>query len=264
MHNYDIDGSDLKPEHVAFLNTYVLPILNGADSRCWLQGSASHSGSDAHNLGLSQKRVDGVVAYLVSRGASRNRLIASAVGESGASMASMEAAADRAVSLFCAPLAKPQPVPSVPPSPAPKTNTRFRIRELGGISGGAGPIGFDQLFFQLWDQANSVSTFYNYRAGGFAKGAKGGPPLSATLQGPWNDFTTSGPLATHEFGGAARFTSAGALWWTVNFVNFMGLPRGLMTNPNPLKINTGFTVGLGASTSVGAMVLGPTYPFTGP
>jgi hypothetical protein len=264
MHNYDIDGSDIKPEHTAFLNASVIPILNGADARCWLQGSASHSGSDAHNMALSQKRVDGVVAYLVSRGVARNRLIPSAIGESGASMASVESAGDRAVSLLCAPVAKPKPIPPVPPSPVQKTNTRFRIRELGGISGGAGPIAFDQIFFQIWDQSNSLSTFYNYRAGGVGKGAKGGPPLSVTLEGPWNDFTTTGPLATHEFAGPARFTTAGAFSWTVNFVNFMGMPRGLKTNPNPLKINTGFTVGLGGSTSVGVMALGPTYPFTGP
>jgi len=44
----------------------------------------------------------------------------------------------------------------------------------------------------------------------------------------------------------------------------MGLPRGIATRPNPLEISTGFTVGIGASTSVGKMILQFTGPFTGP
>ncbi|HET9954417.1 MAG TPA: OmpA family protein [Polyangiaceae bacterium] len=264
LYNYDIDGSEPKPEHVAFLNARVLPVLTGKDARCWLQGSASKTGTDAHNMQLSQKRVEGVRNFLVSRGVSPTRIVSSFVGESLASLKVAEAEGDRAVALLCAPLLSPPPPPP-PPAPAgPKRATRFRIRELGGISGGAGIITFDSLYFQIWDFTNNVTTFYNYRAGGFGKGAKGGPPLSATLEGPWNDFSTTGPLATDEFGGAARFTTAGGAKWSINFVNFMSLPRGLKTNPNPLEISTGFTVGVGVSTSVGEMSLGPTYPFTGP
>jgi hypothetical protein len=44
----------------------------------------------------------------------------------------------------------------------------------------------------------------------------------------------------------------------------MGLPPGVATKPNPLKLETGFTVGLGLSTSVGTMKRGFTGPFTGP
>jgi hypothetical protein len=263
LYNFDIDGSDPKAEHLVFLGKKVLPILLGRSARCWLQGSTSHSGSDAHNLKLSKERVDKVVAYFVSRGVDVRRLTASHVGESMASLKVNEAAGDRAVSLLCAPLITP-PVRPDPVPEKPKVSTKFRIRELGGISGGVAFVGFDQLFFQIWDTTNNVTTFYSYEAGGVGKGVKGGPPLSVTLQGPWNDFTVTHAMGVDEFGGAARFSTAGTMWWTFNYVNFMGLPRRTKTDPNPLEISTGFTVGVGASSSVGVMVRGPTYPFSGP
>jgi hypothetical protein len=179
-------------------------------------------------------------------------------------MSVKEADGDRAVTLLAAPLVKPKLPPTPPPKPERKLASRFRIRELGGLSGGAGPIAVELIYFQIWDFTNQVTTFYQYTSTGVGKGVKGGPPLSVTLEGPWNDFVTTGLLGTDEFDGAARFTTAGAMWWTKNIVNFMGLPRSIKTDPNPLEISTGFTVGLGASTSVGAMIEGPTYPFKGP
>jgi len=265
LYNYDIDGADPKPEHLAFLSARVLPILTSGSARCWLQGGASHTGGESYNLMLSKARVDKVAAYLASRGASRSRLLLSHVGESMASMTVAEADGDRAVSLLCAPLMAP-PVrrDSTPPVNIPKTTSQFRIRELGGLSGGIGPALAETIYFQIWDPKNQITTFYQYTAAGIGKGVKGGPPISATLQGPWNDFITTAPMGTDEFAGAARFTTAGAMWWTWNSVNFMGLPRGIKTDPNPLEINTGFTVGAGASSSAGKMVRGPTYPFSGP
>jgi hypothetical protein len=44
----------------------------------------------------------------------------------------------------------------------------------------------------------------------------------------------------------------------------MGLPKGVATSPNPLELETGFTMGLGISTTVGEMVKGYMGPFTGP
>lgn len=265
LYNFDIDGAELKPEHLRFLADQALPILQRSSSRCWLQGSASHAGSESHNLELSRWRVDAVVVYLVNKGADRSRLTPSHVGESMANLTVLEADGDRAVSLLCAPLMAP-PVRRDPPpeSEGPKLSTQFKIRELGGLSAGFGPVGLDNIYFQIWDVKHHLTTFYVYDAAGFGKGMKAGPPLSATLEGPWNDFVTTGSLSTNEFGGAARFTTAGTMWWTRNFVNFMGLPRTIKTNPNPLKIDTGFTVGAGGSTSVGVMVLGPTFPFKGP
>ena len=265
LYNYDIDGSDPKPEHLAFLSMRVLAIVTGKSARCWLQGSTSHTGAESYNLLLSKARVDKVAAYLVSRGATSSRLLVSHVGESMASMTIAEADGDRAVTLLCAPL-MPAPARRAPAPPANtlKITSQFKIRELGGLSGGIGPVLTETIYFQIWDVKNHVTTFYQYTAAGIGKGFKAGPPISATLQGPWNDFVTTAAMGSDEFAGAARFTTVGTMWWTFNTVNFMGLPRGIKTDPNPLDINTGFTVGAGASSSVGAMVRGPTYPFSGP
>ena len=77
------------------------------------------------------------------------------------------------------------------------------------------------------------------------------------MKGPWNDFTANLPIRVSQFEGAARFTTGGAGHDTKNFLNMMGLPTGVTTLPSVLSIQTGFTVGIGASTSVGNMFLKP-------
>src|SRR5215470_17928051 len=74
MSNFDIDGADVKREHQTFLISHVVPILTGSSARAWLQGSASHTGTDAHNLALSGRQVNAVVAFLVARGVATSRL----------------------------------------------------------------------------------------------------------------------------------------------------------------------------------------------
>jgi len=265
LYNYDIESASLKAEHVAFLTTKVLPIVGKSPSRCWLLGSASASGSTSYNLELSKARVEGVAAFLTGRGVPPDRISTSFVGESRAKPNAPEDQIDRSVAVMSAPLLPPQPA-SPPPvtSPVAKRSTVFKIRELGGISAGFGSLTFDDIFFQSWDTTNNLTTFYFFSAGGAGAGVKGGPPVSVTLRGPWNDYKTTGPVASDEFGGASRFTTEGALWWSTNYVNFMQMPRGTATSPNPLSISTGFTVGAGASSTVGTMTRGPTYAFSGP
>jgi hypothetical protein len=90
------------------------------------------------------------------------------------------------------------------------------------------------------------------------------------MPGPWTDFNVTKPMAVNQFTGATRFTTGGAAWWTKNYINFMALPSGTATDPNPLPIDTGFTIGIGAGTSVGTMRLellgepGGLLPFKGP
>lgn len=260
--NFDVDGDAVKVEHKVFLDGQVVPILRQGDTICFLRGEASHTGTDAHNLELSQRRADNVRAFLASRGVPPARVREQFVGESLAGSFPGENADARAVSLLVARTAPLPPPPSPPaPKPAP-TTTQFKVRLLGGLSRGIGPAQIEVLFFQVWAPSLSVTTFYEYLSGGFGKGR--GVALSATLKGPFNDFATSAPIATTDFGGAARYTTSGVGPFSVNFLNFMGLPPGVKTIPNPLKIDTGFTVGLGMSSSVGSMNRGFTGPFSGP
>ena len=96
-----------------------------------------------------------------------------------------------------------------------------------------------------------------YSSGGVGKGLIKGMNLSATMKGPWNDFTTNSPIRVSQFGGATRFTTGGAGKWTSNHLNIMGLPRNVSTVPPVLDISTGFTIGIGASTSLGTLILNP-------
>ncbi len=262
LSNYDVDVDALKTEHIAFLDGSVVPIVTGSHSRIWLQGQASHTGTASHNLELSHRRALRVSEFLKTRGVLAERIQVDWVGDSLAGPRG-EQDGQRAVSLLAATLGTlPRPTPPPQPAPASPTNTVFQIRLLGALSGGLGPVSLERLFFQIWDQRSAVTSFYLYSSAGFGKSR--GAAMSATLRGPWNQFTTTGPLGVEEFGGAARFTTGGVGPWTVNYLNMMGLPRGLATSPRSLKISTGFTVGLGMSSTVGELTLGLTGPFTGP
>jgi hypothetical protein len=263
MSNFDIDGADVKREHQTFLRSRVIPIMVGPAARCWLQGSASRSGPDAYNQALSQRRADAVKLFLVANGVAASRINVSAIGEREASPAHLEFAPDRAVAVLAAPLYTPPPPPPRRPVPtAPPTNTRFRLKVHAELNAGEGGI-VEQIYIQIWDVDHSLTCFYVYTGGGMGASPL---PVGGTLVGPWNDFTTTGPLNVCEFDGPARFTTFGAGPWTLNYLNMMGMPRGTATVPNPLSLSTGFTMGVGGSSTVGAMapVDESPWPFAGP
>ena len=261
--NFDVDGDAPKAEHKTFLDAQVVPILTQRDSICILRGEASHTGSDAHNLDLSKRRAQNVLTFLSGRGVPSARMKVQFVGESLAGTFAGENAEARAVSLLVArTVVLPPPTPTPPPAPVAKTTTKFRIRLLGALSSGVGAAQIEMMFFQIWAPSLSVTTFYEYLSGGIGKSR--GAALSVTLKGPFNDFTTTSAVATTDFGGPARFSTVGTGPFSVNFLTLLGLPSGAKTVPTPLKLSTGFTVGLGLSTSVGKMNRGFTGPFTGP
>lgn len=185
-----------------------------------------------------------------------------AIGESLASTTVPENADDRAVAILAAPLfpppeeTHPKAKEIVPAGPQPTRS--FRLRLIFGFSGGA-EWDIDRLYFEIVDKMH-VSCIYSYLGLGLGVSFR---PIAPTLKGPWNDFTTTGPIAVNEFGGSARFTTAGGGPWSINYFNMMGLPRAIATEPNPLKINTGITVGLGLSSTVGLLTLRSVGPLKG-
>lgn len=148
-------------------------------------------------------------------------------------------------------------------------NTKFKIKMHANLNVAFG-VAADYAIFQIWDEKAAICSFYTYWAAGVSGGLIPGAWLSATKAGPWNDFEITKAIAVNEFAGSARFTTGGGGSISKNYVNFMGLPAGAKTTPNPLAINTGFTIGIGAGSSVGAMTLekvGTTdglLPFKGP
>ena len=257
LYNFDVDGDQLKPEHRIFLQTTIAPLLQGDNGHLWMQGSASKSGSNAHNMLLSRRRVSNAAQFLRSLGILDRQMQLDVVGEELAQNHALEDASDRSVALFVLPVAKESPSPPKKVPPPPRVSTEFKIRLLGALSGSAGPFQVEDCFFQIADKKNNLTSFYVYSSGGVGKGLIKGLNLSATMKGPWNDFTTSSAIRVSQFGGATRFTTGGTGKWTSNHLNMMGLPRGTSTVPPVLDISTGFTIGIGASTSVGAMILKP-------
>jgi OmpA family len=69
LYNFDVDGSDLKKEHLDFLHDQVVFFLDdGPDARVKLVGTASLSGESGHNDELSANRAKAVVNYLTTKG----------------------------------------------------------------------------------------------------------------------------------------------------------------------------------------------------
>lgn len=85
--NFDIDGDTPKSEHERFLVDNVVPLLEIPGVVVRLRGVASRSGSDAHNLALSQRRVDKVQAFLRRHGPANVQVDRQAVGEADAAAA---------------------------------------------------------------------------------------------------------------------------------------------------------------------------------
>jgi len=133
------------------------------------------------------------------------------------------------------------------------TNTEFKIKQHANLNVSK-IVAADFSIFQIWDQKAGKCSFYTYWAGGMSKSLTPGW-LSATLAGDWNDLSVTKPIAVNQFTGATRFTTGGGGNKTWNYINFMGLPPGTETIPNPLPIKTGFTIGIGGGTSAGKMNL---------
>jgi hypothetical protein len=69
LYNFDVDSSDLKKEHLDFLNDQVIFFLDDdPDARVKLVGTASLSGESGHNEELSAKRAKAVRNHLATKG----------------------------------------------------------------------------------------------------------------------------------------------------------------------------------------------------
>jgi outer membrane protein OmpA-like peptidoglycan-associated protein len=69
LYNFDVDVSDLKQEHLDFLNDQVVFFLDdGQDARVLIAGSASLSGESGHNDQLSAAQANAVMNHLISKG----------------------------------------------------------------------------------------------------------------------------------------------------------------------------------------------------
>ena len=268
LYNFDFDDmavTELKREHADFLRTRVLPLLAGKRGMILLLGQASQIGTNDYNLQLSRRRVQRVVDFLTRNGVADGQIRPDAVGEEQSTSRLRDDQRDRSVEFVIAPRPqRDQPLPRIVPPP-PAVTTRFRLRLLADVtlSGaprfrpprrgrvGLGPAAESQLF-EIQDVEHGLSAFYGYSGLGAGAGFNAAW-LSGTDSGPWNYFTTSAPMNVGDFGGRARFTTAGGGNHTINFIHMMGTPEGV--DSVYMTINTGTTYGIGATTTAGPLQL---------
>jgi outer membrane protein OmpA-like peptidoglycan-associated protein len=81
LYNFDVDKDKLKPEHESFLLKDVIKLLESNTSHIWMQGSASRSGPESHNMGLSKGRVNNVASFLRRHGILDRQMQLEAIGE---------------------------------------------------------------------------------------------------------------------------------------------------------------------------------------
>ena len=84
LYNFDIDGDAVKPQHREWLKEHVVPQLGNSAVKITLRGEASRSGSDDHNLALSNRRVRNVENFLRGSGPVSASLTVAAFGEKDA------------------------------------------------------------------------------------------------------------------------------------------------------------------------------------
>jgi outer membrane protein OmpA-like peptidoglycan-associated protein len=79
---FDWDKSDITPQAAAILDNAAAAYATTGQAQVMLAGHADKSGSDQYNVGLSQRRADGVRAYLAGHGIPDGVMTTQAFGES--------------------------------------------------------------------------------------------------------------------------------------------------------------------------------------
>jgi hypothetical protein len=268
LYNFDFDDfiglqyRPLKQEHRAYLQQHVVPMLDDDQGAVWMQGSASRIGTNDWNMTTSRARVSRVAAFLAEHGIAGEQMQLDAIGEENAATHAEDDERDRSVRLWVAPKFHyvPEPIPQRVPS-KPLTSRHFKIAMLVSFSVSTSSVikkflskmkfirfvMAEVAAFIIWDTTNNISCLYLYVGIGPGIGIDLSS-VSGTTHGPWNAFTTEKPMAVWQFGRWARFTTAGGGSLSVNWLT-VETPPGI--DNVYLMIDTGTTLGVAASTSVG-------------
>lgn len=78
---FDYDQAGLKSGAKTSLNEFVTILKKYPDTNIEIQGHTDNKGSDAYNDGLSQRRANAVMVYLIDRGIPNSRMNPKAMGE---------------------------------------------------------------------------------------------------------------------------------------------------------------------------------------
>jgi hypothetical protein len=243
LYDFDIDDHNLKDYHFRWLSNSAINVINKDPAREWVlyvKGKTSRTGTDQHDLLLSQQRAQAVTGYLgAALGARRPKIVHWGVGKTEATGPKAEDAGDRAVEVVIrdeTPL--PPPIKKKEPRPLPDAVcTRSYVMSetaalnvtVGLLGGIVGPSG-DGMVFKLEEPGTGQVAYYAY----IGVGVGAGTPLdkikkiqtlvkasrvlrslksilngAVSVPGPPNPFTYTGPCTTtvSDFSGLAGFAS---------------------------------------------------------
>jgi OOP family OmpA-OmpF porin len=80
--NFDFDKSNIRPDAAVILDEAVRILGTGSGSAVSIEGHTDWIGTDAYNQGLSERRANSVMNYLVDHGVEASRLSTAGYGES--------------------------------------------------------------------------------------------------------------------------------------------------------------------------------------
>jgi hypothetical protein len=247
--DFDIDGSALKSDHTDWLDENVIVPADAkrSSSGGWmidLIGKASQSGSDGHNLWLSDQRARSVQTYLLaSLPGVPMHFFVSAVGESAPlDLAQFEHELDRSVEVRARFIGKDPPKPLKPrrlivkphiwKRPVNRKTMDFELQVLkaqifvGTLDVKLGPLSVGQghaqvkMLIKISEIGSTDEALYEFEGSGpgsilganfSLKGFKpglGASKFSATYEkGEVHRFATDIEMDADEFGGHAMFRS---------------------------------------------------------
>jgi OOP family OmpA-OmpF porin len=80
--NFDFDKSEVRPDAAVVLDEVVSILSGKPDVEVRVEGHTDSTGPEAYNQGLSERRADSVLRYLVQKGIGEARLTSVGFGES--------------------------------------------------------------------------------------------------------------------------------------------------------------------------------------
>jgi OOP family OmpA-OmpF porin len=80
--NFDFDKSNIRPDAAVILDEAVRILGTGSGAAVSVEGHTDWIGTDAYNQGLSERRANSVMNYLVDHGVDASRLSTAGYGES--------------------------------------------------------------------------------------------------------------------------------------------------------------------------------------
>ena len=78
---YDLDKSNIRPDAAIELDKLVVILKEHPNMKIELSSHTDSRAPDDYNMALSQRRANAAVAYLISKGINKNRMIAKGYGE---------------------------------------------------------------------------------------------------------------------------------------------------------------------------------------